>query len=109
MEVSCALFRTTLLQKAGIFDTAYKSYEDWHYWFRCALAGACFHYLPTEGTETHIRYGHASMMRQLRRMNSAGIQLRHFMEAHLEGRLARYNRYRLLKLSIKKIWLSLQR
>jgi len=109
MEVSCALLRRSMAQQVGYFDTDYKSYEDWQFWFRCALAGACFHYLPKEGTETYIRYGHASMMRHLRRMNESGIRIRRFMQAHLVGTLARYNRYRLLKLSIKKIWLSLQR
>lgn len=109
MEVSCALFRRSMVEKVGHFDTDYRSFEDWQFWFRCALTDACFHYQPQEGTETYIRYGHASMMRHLRRMNEAGIQIRRFMHAHLDGRLAQYNRYRLVKLTVKKIWLSLQR
>ena len=109
MEVSCPLLRRSLVQRVGLFDTGYKSYEDWQYWFRCALAGACFHYWPAAGTETCIRYGHASMMRQLRRMNEAGFRIRHFMQPRLGGSLAWYNRYRLAKLGVKKLWLSLQR
>lgn len=109
MEVSCPLVRSTLVRRVGLFDTAYHSFEDWQYWVRCALAGACFHYREEEGTETYIRYGHASMMRQLNKMNAAGIQMRGFMQPYLKGSLAWYNRYRIVKLAGKKLWLLLQR
>ncbi len=107
MEISAPLFRTELMRRIGPFDTAFKSFEDWHYWFRCALGGACFHYWPEPGTETYIRYGHPSLMSNLPQMNEAGIQFRKYLQSHYEGREGWYNRFRRLKLLVKKQWLRL--
>jgi glycosyltransferase involved in cell wall biosynthesis len=107
MEISAPLFRTALMEKVGVFDTKFKSFEDWHYWFRCALAGACFHYWPVAGTETYIRYGHPSLMSNLPQMNQSGAQFRKYMQPYFRGRLGWYNRYRRLRLAMKRIWLRL--
>ncbi len=111
LVISGPLYRRTLAEKVGEFDEELRSYEDWQYWFRIALAGGCFHYRPTPGTETWIRYGHSSLMRNHMQMNRAGIQLRHYFRQYLHGSLARYNRIRLLRLRasqmvlrIKRIW-----
>jgi hypothetical protein len=96
------------MERVGLFDTAFKSYEDWHYWFRCALAGACFHYWPEAGTEAYTRYGHPSLMSNLSQMNAAGRQFRKYMQPYFHGRLAWYNRYRRLRLAVKSVLLRLK-
>lgn len=98
MVVSSPLVRRAMLDRTGSFDTTYKSYEDWQYWFRSVLNGACFEYLGAHGTETYIRQGHTSMMSDKKKLTAAGIQLRNFMMPYLSGPLKMYNRYRLLKL-----------
>ena len=108
MEISAPLFRRSLMERVGVFDTAFRSFEDWHYWFRCALAGACFHYWPEPGTETYIRYGHPSLMSNLPQMNESGFQFRKFMQPYFRGRLGWYNRYRRLRLGVKRLWLLMK-
>jgi len=105
MAVSSPLFRTSLIDRIGLFDPDYKSFEDWQFWFRAAVAGACFHEWPEQETATYIRQGHPSMMRQLRRMNEAGLQIRSFMKPFLTRGLAGYNQYRIWKLLLKKLYL----
>ncbi|MBS1645245.1 MAG: glycosyltransferase family 2 protein [Bacteroidetes bacterium] len=108
MEVSCPLVRRELIQAVGDFDTTYKSFEDWQYWFRAAIQGYHFHYLTQPGTETYIRKGHASMMQQLLQMNQAGLQLRAFMQRSLTGSLAWYNRKRVFRLLVKRFMLRIK-
>lgn len=103
IPVSAPLVRRSIIDKTGLFDTAYRSYEDWQYWFRCCLQGACFEYQPLAGTETYIRFGHASMMGNTKKMVANGIRIRKFMTPHLDGGLKRYNKYRLLKLQIRAL------
>jgi len=103
--VSSPLVRRTLINKVGLFDRSYKSYEDWQYWFRSAIDGACFQYVGLHGTETYIRQGHTSMMSDKKKLTAAGIKLRNYMRPHLSGALKLYNRYRLLKLKARKMTL----
>ena len=105
MAVSSPLFRSSLMDEIGLFDPDYKSYEDWQFWFRAAISGACFHKWPVRETTTYIRQGHSSMMRHLRRMNEAGLQIRSFMKPYLTRGLAMYNQYRIWKLLLKKRYL----
>lgn len=109
IETSGPLLRRGVLDTIGMFDVSYRSYEDWQFWFRAAEAGFCFHYAPLRGTESWVRFGHPSMMRQLKQMNAAGFQLREFMQSSLTGYWGWYNRYRILRLWCRKIWLSIQR
>lgn len=108
MDCASPMLRRELMEKVGKFDTSYTSYEDWQYWIRCALAGATFHYWPENGTEPFIRYGHASMMSNLGRMNENGLRIRQFLHSRLPISLKLYNSYRILKLLTKKLLLSLQ-
>ena len=39
-------------------------YEDWHFWCKCALAGARFHNLPREYEIGYRVHGSASLSRQ---------------------------------------------
>lgn len=103
IEISAPLLRTSVFAKVGYFDAAYKSYEDWHFWFKCALAGIRFKYLPTEGTLTYIRFGHSSLMTDKRQLLQSGIQFRRYMQQMLTGKSKRYNAYRIMKLYIKNM------
>jgi len=103
MPVSAPLVRRSIIDKTGLFDTSYTSYEDWQYWFRACLQNAAFEYLPLKGTETYIRFGHASMMGNTPKMVANGIRLRKFMMPHLNSSLKWYNRFRLLKLQIRTL------
>jgi glycosyltransferase involved in cell wall biosynthesis len=104
--VSAPLIKKSVFSKAGNFDIAYKSYEDWHFWTKCALVGCSFVYCEWPEVCTYIRFGHESMMSDSGKMLRAGIQLRKFMASHLPTSLQPYNLYRLfrsqLKLTIKK-------
>lgn len=101
MEVSCALFRRRLIGEVGWFDESYRSYEDWHFWIRCALHDVLFDYSPVEGTETYIRTGHQSMMSNKRKLVAAGIDIRKFLSPHLLFAGRWYNRTRLFRLYIR--------
>lgn len=103
IEISAPLLRRTVFIKAGNFDAAYKSYEDWHFWFKCALAGMRFKYLPADGTLTYIRFGHSSLMTDKKQLTKSGIQFRRYMQQMLTGHSKRYNAYRIMKLYIKNI------
>lgn len=108
VEVSAPLFRSKVVDAVGDFVVAYKSFEDWQFWFRAAVAGKRFVYLPQAGTETYIRYGHTSMMTNHKKMNEAGIQLRRYMMRMLPMGLKIYNAYRLNKLLMKRWYLKLR-
>jgi glycosyltransferase involved in cell wall biosynthesis len=102
MEVSCALLRRRLVERVGPFDETYRSYEDWHYWIRCALGNARFDYSPVKGTETYIRTGHQSMMSNKKKLTQQGIRLRRFLHGHVNTAMRIYNFGRLLKLYTRK-------
>jgi glycosyltransferase involved in cell wall biosynthesis len=108
LVISGPLYRASTAARVGLFATELRSYEDWQYWFRFALAGACFHHRPIPGTETWIRYGHSSLMKNHRQMNAAGIQLRHYFRAHAQGSMAIYNSVRLLRLRVRQLLLRLK-
>jgi glycosyltransferase involved in cell wall biosynthesis len=103
IAVSAPMVRRSLVSKIGVFDTTYRSYEDWHFWFRAAVAGAKFAHEPVPGTETYIRFGHGSMLTVQSKLTEAGIRIRKFMMPQLQGNLKAYNLYRLLKLYARKI------
>ena len=102
MAVSCALIRRSLIQSVGVFDETYKSFEDWHFWIRCALHDARFEYAPAEGTETYIRIGHPSMMTDRKKLTMHGIRLRKYVNPHLDRSMKAYNFARLLRLYARK-------
>lgn len=104
MPVSSALIRRSMVDKVGGFDETYKSYEDWHYWIRCALQNANFAYIPLEGTETYIRIGHPSMMTNKKKMTMHAIRLRKYLHPHLNRSMQIYNFARLFRLYTRKIF-----
>ena len=103
--VSSPMIKSEVFKKVGDFDLSYKSYEDWHFWMRCALAGFQFVYAPEPEFCTYIRFGHESMMSDKRKLIMAGIQLRKFMAVHLPAKFKLYNSYRLLRTRLKLLFL----
>lgn len=99
--VSAPLVRSSVFKKVGGFDESYRSYEDWHFWARCAFADMRFVYCESPAVCTYIRFGHESMMSDKRKLVLAGIQLRRFFSSRLSGLSGIYNFYRLLKLYLK--------
>jgi glycosyltransferase involved in cell wall biosynthesis len=106
IPVSAPLVRRTVIERTGEFSISYRSYEDWHYWFRCAIHGFSFKYLPDPGTETYIRHGHQSMMTDELKLVKYGIMLRKYMARFLPLELKAYNSYRLMKLYLKQLSLN---
>lgn len=103
--VSAPLIKKEVFKSTGMFDETYKSYEDWHFWMRCALAGSTFIYESEPPVCTFIRFGHESMMSDKRKLLLAGIQLRKYMAANLPLQFRPYNYYRLLRSRIKLIFI----
>jgi glycosyltransferase involved in cell wall biosynthesis len=99
--VSTPLIKKVVFARVGNFDESYRSYEDWHFWIRCALAGCSFVYCSQPPVCTYIRFGHESMMSNKRKLLLAGIQLRKFLAARLPWRFRPYNAYRLLRSRLK--------
>ncbi len=103
IDTAAPLVKRSLIKKIGPFVAAYPIYQDWHYWFRCAAAGALFIYQPGEGMNYYYRFGHTSAMSNKKQMVNDGIRIRRFMVRYLPFTLKLYNSYRLFKLLVKKI------
>jgi glycosyltransferase involved in cell wall biosynthesis len=101
MEVSCCLLRRSVIDKVGFFDEQFKSYEDWQYWIRCAIAGISFQYYAEEGTETFIRCGHNSMMGNRKKLAEYGLMIRRQLHPQLNFTQRMYNYYRMAKLQTR--------
>jgi len=101
MEVSCCLMRRGVIDKVGFFDEQFKSYEDWQYWIRCAVAGVVFQYHPEAGTETFIRCGHNSMMKNRKKLAEHGLMIRRQLHPQLTFTQKLYNYYRMAKLQTR--------
>jgi glycosyltransferase involved in cell wall biosynthesis len=104
MEVSCCLARRSVIDKVGFFDERFKSYEDWQYWVRCAIAGISFQYFAEQGTETFIRCGHDSMMRNRKKLAEHGLMIRKQLHPQLTFPQKIYNYYRMAKLQTRLIF-----
>lgn len=99
--VSAPLIKKEVFVRVGDFDLSYKSYEDWHFWLRCALADCHFVFCAEPLVCTYIRFGHESMMSDKSKLLRAGIQLRKFLNSQLPLNFLPYNFYRLLRSQFK--------
>lgn len=95
--VSAPMIRSEVFARVGNFDLSYKSYEDWHFWIKCALADSYFQFCNKPPVCTYIRFGHESMMSNKRKMTLAGLQLRKFLMPHLPLHLKLYNYFRMFR------------
>lgn len=99
--VSAPLIKKPVFDKVGNFDESYKSYEDWHFWLRCALKNCSFIFCSEPQVCTYIRFGHESMMSDKKKLLRASIQLREFLSDKLPAKFRLYNFYRLLRSRFK--------
>lgn len=99
--VSAPLLRKGIFDRVGTFDESYRSYEDWHFWLRCAMNSCNFRYCNEPAVCTYIRFGHESMMSNKKKMLGASIQLRKFLQRNLPLQFRLYNLYRLLRSRVK--------
>jgi len=56
MVNSSPLLRKTIVDKVGLSDEELWQAEDWHFWIKCALAGAYFQYINHSKTLVLIRF-----------------------------------------------------
>jgi hypothetical protein len=71
MTVNCPLVTREVVVRAGLFAEGLRMLEDWDYWIRCAMTGARFQYLDTEGTYALVRQHPLSAMNDHPRMAAA--------------------------------------
>jgi glycosyltransferase involved in cell wall biosynthesis len=99
--VSAPLLRRQVIKSVGSFSEDFKSYEDWQFWLRCALAGCNFSFSEKPEVCTYIRFGHESMMSDKKKLIRSGIQLRKFVLSKFPFEYQPYNFYRLLRSELK--------
>jgi glycosyltransferase involved in cell wall biosynthesis len=104
--VSAPMIRRSIYDQGIKFDTSYNTFEDWKFWIDCSLANCNFKYFPLAETETHIRFGHSSMMSALLKMNLGGQKIRRYLHSHLNFGQKVYNIYRMVKLVLKYCYIK---
>ena len=65
LPLQAAIFRHSLLQRAGLFDQGMRALEDWDYLLRCILRGACMASLDDQEAMTLIRVHPGSATRNI--------------------------------------------
>lgn len=77
MPVNSPLIRKSFLEKNKLlFNTEYKSYEDWEFWLRCLYHGAIYSYIPDPEALALIRVHSYSMRTNSLTMNIYEFYLR---------------------------------
>jgi len=75
--IICApLTRRALIERVGQFDEELPPLEDWHFWIRCALAGANFQFEDFAGTLSLVRSHQLSSSKDRFRWTTAEVKLR---------------------------------
>jgi len=75
--IICApLTRRALIERVGQFDEELPPLEDWHFWIRCALAGANFQFVDGEDTLSLVRSHQTSSSKDRLRWTTAEVKLR---------------------------------
>lgn len=75
--IICApLTRRALIERVGPFDEELPPLEDWHFWIRCALAGANFQFEDFAGTLSLVRSHQTSSSKDRFRWTTAEVKLR---------------------------------
>lgn len=103
--VSAPLLKRQVVERVGVFDETYRSYEDWHFWLRCAMKNCYFRFCEQPAVCTYIRFGHESMMSNKQKMLRASLQLRSFLQSELPPQLKVYNAYRRLRSRLKLLFI----
>jgi glycosyltransferase involved in cell wall biosynthesis len=86
MVVNAPLVRASVVQRVGFFNTSLRSYEDWEYWLRCALAGVKIYFDPTPDVWAKVRVHPTSMSQNLQRMSKTVLRVREMLAVWLQER-----------------------
>jgi hypothetical protein len=81
--INVPLIRKTLIDKVGLLDESLQTVEDWNYWLRCALAGACFVFDGEATSRAMVRLHPHSHSTNQQRMLSDSIQVRQQLATEL--------------------------
>ncbi|MBO0357370.1 glycosyltransferase [Hymenobacter sp. BT186] len=84
MAVNAALIRRELLQRVGPVAEHLRSVEDWEYWVRCALAGACFLYDGNPAAWALVRVHPTSTSHNMLRMYEHEVLVRNELATKLQ-------------------------
>ncbi|HEX8327809.1 MAG TPA: glycosyltransferase family 2 protein [Hymenobacter sp.] len=76
MVSNAPLMRAALMQSVGPFDESLRWVEDWQYWVRCAIAGACFRYVPDSNAWALVRVHPTSTSHNMQRMHDHEVLVR---------------------------------
>lgn len=98
MVIEAPLIRRALLDKIGGFDPRIRRMEDWEFWLRLALAGACFRHdgAIDDDALPHVRIHRASSSQDQIAMHAAVVQVRTGVASQLpSAQLRRLNRKRI--------------
>ncbi len=86
MVVSAPIIRKSIFKNTGIFNTEYRSMEDWELWLRCALYGVRFEYIEGNNTGTRIRSHKNNMMLDNEIMEISSFKLRYELQNKITDR-----------------------
>lgn len=90
------------------FDTQYKTYEDWKFWFDYTDQEGQIINIEEAGSATLIRFGHNSLMSKKLQLNKDALRLRAFFIGKIRWSKQAYNLYRIIKLLLKRSYLILK-
>ncbi len=82
--ISSPLFRSSLLEKVEGFSEDVIQTEDWQFWFKCAFAGARFHYYFHPDSYTLIRIHRNSASQNIQTMRCGEIKLRNWVNKQIQ-------------------------
>jgi glycosyltransferase involved in cell wall biosynthesis len=76
MVINSPLVRHSIVERVGLFDVRLPPAEDWDYWLRCALEGACFQFVDIEETLALVRMHSTSSSQNRLQMHRVGLLIR---------------------------------
>jgi glycosyltransferase involved in cell wall biosynthesis len=79
VPTSTALFRRSLLDRAGYIDESLRQAEDWDLWLRFALAGARFSYVPAPLCRRRMHDSNLIHDKEARMRATLAVLERHFL------------------------------
>lgn len=83
LVINAPLLRSAMAHQVGLFSETLRSMEDWEFWLRCAIQGACFHYQSLPETWALVRVHPTSTSQNKPRMLSYARQVREQLDSVL--------------------------
>ncbi len=75
-HISCFLFRKSVVDKAGPWDTTKRAAEDYLFVLNCVLEGACFAYIDRKGSYALVRWHDSNASRDVKWIHEGERQMR---------------------------------